>query len=367
MIVDDVRTNVRAIEAHLMQAGYRDFVTETDPRRVIPLMTCEQPDILLLDVQMPEVSGLEVLKAIRAHTRLKNVPVVLVTAQTDPATKREALDEGATGFLSKPVDPSELTLCVQNVLGAAARQEHLRHYSERLERHVRQRTAEVEESRREVVRCLAQAAELRDDDTGRHIVRVGHYVGIIARQLGFSRETASRLNEAAQLHDVGKIGIPDSILLKPGAFTPQEFELMKTHCAIGFQILEPGISGTFATESGTWKRSGSPLLSIAATIALTHHERWDGSGYPSGLSGENIPIEGRITAVADVFDALSHPRPYKPAFELEECIRILEEKRGSHFDPDVLDAFLACREEVFRFHHSNPDDAELSCPLEFES
>jgi putative two-component system response regulator len=204
-----------------------------------------------------------------------------------------------------------------------------------------------------VILCLARAAEYRDDDTGHHVVRVGLYAGIIARRLGLDRAAVELIEQAAQLHDVGKIGITDEILKKPGKLDPAEFECMKRHCEFGRNIIEPFADsewkalrthtsiGAKIMEPGT-----SPILVMATKIALTHHEKWDGSGYPEGLAGEAIPIEGRITAVADVFDALSHKRPYKPAFPLDKCLGVMEDGRGKHFDPIVLDAFFAGLDEV---------------------
>ncbi len=356
MILDDEDVNIGLIESYLEDAGYSTFITETDPTRALDVMHSEQPDVLLSDVCMPALNGLDLLQQVRADEKLRRLPVVILTAATDSGTKLRALRSGANDFLAKPVDPSELILRLQNVLDAKRHQDQLADYSDQLRHMVAVRTAEVEESRREVVECLAQAAEFRDDDTGQHIIRVGKYVRIIASELGMDDATALMMEQAAQLHDVGKIGIPDRILLKPGRFTPEEFSLMKLHAEIGRRILDPGSRGAnrlAGIEAPVTNRS--PLLRLAATIAESHHEKWDGSGYPRGLRGDEIPIEGRITAVADVFDALSSPRPYKDAYPIERCMEILREGSGSHFDPQVLQAFEAREQQILEVRYTYQD------------
>jgi putative two-component system response regulator len=238
---------------------------------------------------------------------------------------------------------------IRNALVVKAHHDHLAEYSSQLEQEVQQRTKELRQSREEVIRVLACAAEYRDQETGNHVLRVGRYAGIVARQLGFTTARVEMIEQAAILHDVGKIGIPDSILLKPGKLTDVEFATMRNHCEYGGRILEGTPSHACIAQqpiAETRMRCKSPILKVAASIAATHHEKWDGSGYPLGLSGEAIPIEGRITAVVDVFDALSSKRPYKEPFPIDRCFEILEEGRGRHFDPNVLDAFLAGADEI---------------------
>jgi putative two-component system response regulator len=231
----------------------------------------------------------------------------------------------------------------------------LANYAETLESEVRKRTAEVVASRKEVIHCLARAAEYRDDNTGRHVARVGRYVGIIAEALGYSPAEVDDLELAAQLHDLGKIGIPDAILNAPGKLDPEMFAMMQRHAAFGKRILFPlgepeaqNLRRHSDLGASLLQISSSPILTLAARIAQTHHERWDGSGYPLGLAGEDIPIEGRITAVADVFDALSSPRSYKAAFPREKCFAILREGSGTHFDPKILDAFFSKSDAIVR-------------------
>jgi putative two-component system response regulator len=302
---------------------------------------------------MPGVTGLDILRAVRATDETKHLPVLILTAASDAEVKRRAVDLGATDFLPKPVDPHELLPRVRNSLLAKAYQDQLARENCRLEEEVKRRTTELAASREEVVHCLARAAEYRDDDTGEHVMRVGRYVGVIARELGFDEPQVEVLELAAQLHDLGKIAIPDSILRSPGKLEPQQFEVMKKHCGVAKNILQPMDEEQWKTlrshtrlGAGLLHVRSSPLLMLAAKIAQTHHERWDGCGYPLGLAGEDIPIEGRMTAVADVYDALSSKRPYKPPFPREKCFAILEEGRGAHFDPKVLDAFFARTEDI---------------------
>ncbi len=362
LIVDDEPINLQVARKHLLLAGYKQFVLTADSTEVMALVEQERPDLLLLDIMMPGVSGLELLRAIRAREDLAHLPILILTALDDREIKSEALSAGATDFLTKPVDPTELLPRVRNALAIKAHHDHLQNYACELERAVRARTAELEESRLEIIRCLARAAEYRDNETGRHVLRVSRYAGIIARELGLERELVELLEQAAMLHDVGKIGIPDSILLKPGKLDPEEIELMQKHCGYGKRIFQPMTSDEFqAYASHTTlgasiiKPCRAPVLDLAARIALTHHEKWDGSGYPIGLAGEDIPLEGRITAVADVFDALSSKRPYKPAFPLDRCFAIMEEGRDSHFDPRVLDAFFARRGDIIRVQIDHAD------------
>jgi putative two-component system response regulator len=357
MIVDDDRFSADVISAHLHEDGYTDIFTVDDATCALQTARARHPDVILLDLHMPHVGGLEVLSGLRADENLTIVPVVILTAETEHDTKLRALELGATDFLQKPIHGGELRARLRNILMAKAFQDGLRNSAQLLEAAVRQRTAELDTSRREVVHCLARAAEMRDEDTGRHVLRVGRYARAIGAQLGLEPSFLDMLEQATQLHDIGKIGIPDSILLKPGKLTEEEFREMQKHCTFGSNIVQPlaAMSSTGGGESNTeptCEPSGrSPLLEMATRIAMTHHEWWDGSGYPLGLKGEAIPLEGRITAVADVFDALSSKRPYKPAFPAEKCWSIIREESGTHFDPAVVDAFVARRREIEWIQH----------------
>lgn len=358
-IVDDEPVNIKIVRKHLQGVGYENFLSTSDAREAVDLIRAERPDVVLLDVMMPEIDGIEILRAVRASSTLRHIPVLILTAATDHTTRLRALEAGATDFLAKPIDVSELIPRLRNALLVKAHQDHLSSYSERLENQVQARTVELEESRLQVIHCLAQAGEYRDDATGRHVLRVGRYTTILARELGFNQSEAAMLGFAALLHDVGKIGVPDAVLLKPGPLTPAERETIKRHCEIGGRIVEPGPDDTWLTVGGRDAGSSSaiphPLLDTAKSIALTHHEKWDGSGYPAGLTGEQIPIEGRIVAVADVFDALSSARPYKAPLPPERCLEIMAQDRGRHFDPAVFDALSRRIEDVLRVYCEHPD------------
>lgn len=353
MIVDDEPLNVMTFRQHLKMEGYENFVTTSDAREALHLLRSEKPDVLLLDIRMPEISGLDILRVTGLDPVLQHIPVLILTAASDPATRKQALDLGASDFLQKPIDPNELLPRVRNAIVIKKHYDMASSEAARLEQQVERRTRQLEATRQQLILCLARAAEHRDNDTGNHVIRVGRYTAIIARQMGYPDNRLEMLEQAAQLHDVGKIGIPDSILFKPGKLGHDEYDLMKRHCALGRQIIEPisekewNILKTHTRigESMLHVRSSS-LLMLAARIAQTHHERWDGKGYPLGLQGEDIPLEGRIVAVADVFDALSSKRPYKDPFPRQKCFDILREGRSTQFDPAVIDAFFDCADEI---------------------
>jgi len=353
MVIDDEAVNIKVIQKYLQQAGYSHVRGITDPTFAIAGIGIEQPDVILLDVMMPRVSGLELLSSIRSNPAMAHLPVIILTASCDRETKLAVLERGATDFLAKPVDPYELGPRVRNALMVKKYHDSLRNYAGALEDAVRRRTAELEASRRDVIYCLARAAEMRDDDTGHHVLRVGKYAAVIGRAMGLDEPAVEMLEQAAQLHDIGKIGIPDEILLKPGKLDPEQYERMQKHVGLGQKIIEPLSQADWETlkhhvEIGqkVLDNSRSPLLRMAARIALTHHERWNGTGYPLGLAKEDIPLEGRITAVADVFDALSSRRPYKKPFPIDQCFEIIEKERGEHFDPAVVDVFLSQRQAI---------------------
>jgi len=353
MIVDDEAMNIKILRRLLELEGFASFITTSDAPTALSLIRQEQPDIVLLDLMMPYVSGLDILAEVRSDAAISFIPIVILTAVTDRDTRVRAVELGATDFLNKPIDASELLPRVRNVLSVKGYQDQLRHYNKNLEAAVRERTAELELSRRDLIHCLARAAEYRDDDTGQHVLRVGRYTRLIAQAMELPEELIETLEQAALLHDIGKIGIPDAVLLKPGRLTEDEFAMMQKHPGFGKRIL----TSYSSDEETTLKRhaevgahilevGSSRILDMARTIALTHHERWDGTGYPLGLKDSDIPLVGRIVAVADVFDALSSRRTYKKAFPLDECFQIMQESRGTHFDPDVLDAFLSVRDQV---------------------
>ena len=353
MIVDDDSVSVKVVRRYLEKTGYSDFVTTNDATRAMPLLAAHDPHVVLLDIMMPGIDGFEILDLIRREHDNLELPVIVLTGSDDPETKLRALEIGATDILNKPVDPSELTVRVRNAIMIRAAHQQQVEYARDLERTVRQRTAELYKSHEELVLSLARAAEFRDDDTGRHVVRVGRYVRSICLELGMSADDAMVYEQASQMHDVGKIGIPDRILLKPGKLDSYEFEQIKKHPEYGQHIFKnlPDDERNVLRKHSEYGAqilnvSSSPVIKLAHEIAISHHEKWNGQGYPFGLSGEDIPLGGRITAVADVFDALSSERPYKRAFPLEKCFAILDDERGRHFDPAMVDAFFARRDEV---------------------
>jgi putative two-component system response regulator len=332
LIVDDEPSNVLLLQRMLEKDGYHNLRSVTDPRQAVPAFTEFGPDLILLDLHMPGMDGVAVLSELRPRLPVRAyVPVLVLTADTTPEAKVRALSAGAKDFLSKPFDRTEVLLRIRNLLETRRLHRQLEGYSQMLEERVRERTAELEQARTEILERLALAAEYRDDDTHQHIQRVGKLSAELAEALEFPEELVELIRQAAPLHDIGKIGIPDSILLKPGGLTPDEFDMMKTHATIGSKILGG---------------SGTPLLQLAEEIARTHHERWDGSGYPAGLAGQAIPIAGRIVAVADVFDALTHERPYKEAWPVERALEEIERGSGKQFDPRVVETFLRLEERL---------------------
>jgi putative two-component system response regulator len=331
LVVDDEPANVDLLERTLDVAGYRDVVSTTDPRLVMELVRTFKPDLILLDLLMPHLDGFAVMELLPSVIPTDSyLPVLVLTADATLETRRRALAGGAKDFLTKPLDLEEVLLRIANMLDTRFLHVQLQAQKQVLEDRVEQRTRELEDSYIETFERLALAAEYRDDDTGQHTVRVGGTAALLAQELSLPAREVELLTRAAGLHDVGKIGIPDEILLAPRKLTIEEFEVVKTHTVIGAKIL-----------SG----SRSPLLSMAEEIAWSHHERWDGRGY-GGLAGEEIPLYGRITTVADVFDALTHKRPYKEAWPIDEAIAEIGRQRGEQFDPQVVDAFMAINDEV---------------------
>jgi putative two-component system response regulator len=327
LVVDDEPANVQLLQRLLAREGYARVQGLTDPVQALEAFRADPPDLLLLDLHMPRMDGLEVLARLAARAEEgEHRPVLVLTADVTAEARERALRAGAHDFVLKPFDATEVLLRIRTHL--RTRELHLRlaAQNQALEARVRRRTAELEQSQLEVLQRLAQAAELRDDDTGQHTRRVGELAAELARALGVADEEVELIRRAAPLHDVGKIGIPDAILLKPERLDPAEFAVMKTHAAIGARMLAGG---------------RSPLMRMAERIALTHHERWDGSGYPGGLTGEDIPLAGRIVAVADFYDALAHDRPYRGAWALKRITGEIAAQSGRHFDPRVAERFLA--------------------------
>lgn len=326
LIVDDQPANVRLLERLLASSGYMNVRSTSDPRRVVALFDEIRPDLLLLDLHMPHVDGFGVMQALApALAAERYVPILVLTADALAHSRQRALSMGARDFLAKPFDPVEAMLRVRNLLEMRFRYLQLERQQRELEGRVQERTRELEEARHEILDRLALAAEYRDDNTGEHTRRVGRLARLIAHAVGLSRQSIETIARAAALHDVGKVGIPDAILLQPRALHPHEFETIKGHTTIGARIL----SGSQVS-----------LLRVAEEVALSHHERWDGQGYPFGLGGEEIPLAARITALADTFDAMTHKRRYAPALSAAEVTAHIAAEKGRHFDPLLVEAFL---------------------------
>jgi putative two-component system response regulator len=324
LVVDDQESNLQLLDRLLRRQGYAHIETLTDSRQAVDRFVAFRPDLVCLDLRMPHLSGLEVLEDLQPLIGAADyVPILILTADTAAETKQTALSMGAKDFLNKPFDAVEALLRIHNLLETRFLYVQLRSQNERLDQKIRERTLELEEAQHEILTRLALAAEYRDDQTGEHTRRVGHMAALLARELGLADIEVDLIREAAPLHDVGKIGIPDTVLMKPGRLTPEEFEVMKTHTDIGARLL-----------------SGSrfPLLRLAQEIARTHHEWWNGGGY-LGLAGDQIPLASRIVTVADTFDAITHDRPYRPGRTIQLAIEELRREAGRQFDPAVVDAF----------------------------
>jgi putative two-component system response regulator len=332
LIIDDEPGNVELLRRVLGRAGFQKLDSTNDPREAATLYVQTRPDLILLDLHMPHMDGLAVMDQLNQIVEASYLPILMLTGDVTPEARRDALSRGAKDFVNKPFNPDEVLLRIGILLETRFLYLQIQSHNQMLEAKVRERTRELESAQIEIIERLARAAEFRDDNTGQHTERVGSMAAQLARELGLPDAQVSLIRRAAPLHDVGKIGIPDSILLKLGKLTTAEFELVKTHTSIGAKILS---GSRFA------------LLRLAEEIAFSHHERWDGTGY-AGLSGDRIPLVGRIVTVADVFDALTQKRPYKPAWPLEEAVAEIDRQRGRQFDPDVVEAFLRIIEQQAR-------------------
>ncbi|MDH5446185.1 MAG: two-component system response regulator [Gammaproteobacteria bacterium] len=344
LIVDDQPVNVKLLEKVLQAEGYPNIFSTTDSREAVSLYQANDCDIVLLDLNMPHIDGFGVLEQLVSIT--DDFPTVLVlTALKDRDSRVRALENGARDFVSKPFDRVELLSRIRNMLEVRLLNKAMKQQNQILEQKVYERTRELDETRLEIIRRLGRAAEYRDNETGLHIIRMSQYSQILGLANGMTESEADMLLNASPMHDIGKIGIPDQILLKPGKLTPEEWEIMKTHATIGAEIL-----------SG----HESELMTVAREIALAHHEKWDGSGYPHGKSGDEIPLVGRIVAVADVFDALTTTRPYKKAWPVEEAVEFIAANRGSHFDPKLVDLFMENLPDLLSIRSIYPEpDVEL--------
>ncbi|MCM0148753.1 response regulator [Photobacterium galatheae] len=306
LLVDDEPANLQVLQ-NILSTEYR-LIFAKDGQRALALARAEKTDLILLDVMMPDLSGFEVIQHLKTLPETRHIPVIFVTALSDAENEAQGFEFGAVDFIAKPVSPPIVRARVKNHLSLV-------------------RMEELKSTRLSVVQMLGKAAEYKDNETGHHVIRMSHYAYSIALAAGFSASWSETLLHASPMHDIGKIGIPEQILNKPGRLTQEEWAVMKEHTLIGAEILV---------------NDGSELMNIARNIAVYHHEKWDGSGYPHGLQRDAIPVEARITAIADVFDALTSERPYKTAWSVEDASNYIRENSGTHFDPLLVDAFCRC-------------------------
>lgn len=326
LIVDDLVENTVLLRQILNRAGYNNVAFTSDPLQASAIFQSFQPDLVLLDLHMPGKDGVEILEELGELTGPDTyLPILMLTGDPGQAAMERALSAGAREFVTKPFDRTEMLLRIRNLLETRWLHVQLAKQNAVLEERVRERTAELKSSQLAIMDLLGRAAEFRDDETSSHTIRVGAMSARLAKSLGIPSDQVELIGQTAPLHDIGKIGIPDQILLKPGPLSDEERSTMRKHTTIGNAIL---------------RHESSELMKLAASIALSHHERWDGKGYPQGLTGESIPFEARIVAISDVFDALTHNRPYRAAWNVSDALAELERNRGAQFDPRVLDTFL---------------------------
>lgn len=349
LVVDDDDRNLRLMEALLAPLKH-EVVLARNGIEALEKVEENPPDLIMLDILMPGMDGFEVARRLKSDEKRKIIPIVMVTALGGIEDRVKALDAGADDFLTKPVDKSELIARVRSLLKVKAYNDHMLNYQRELEKVVTTRTRQlqkalnsVKKASLETIHRLSRAAEYKDEDTGAHIIRMSRYAAAIASEIGLNKKTVETIFYAAPMHDVGKIGIPDRILLKAGRLSPEEWEIMKQHTIIGARILEGSSTG---------------FIKLAEIIALTHHEKWDGTGYPRGLKGSQIPLAGRIAALADVFDALTSKRPYKKPLSIEESLEIIREESGKHFDPRLVKAFLNIKDEILSIKEKYRDQGE---------
>ena len=337
LVVDDTEANVDILVDAL--GDLYEIMVAMDGESALETVEEEAPDLILLDIMMPGMDGYEVCRRLQGNPRFNNIPIIFLTALTEIENKTKGFELGAVDYITKPFEVREVQARVQNHLDLKMHRDHLDHL-------VRLRTREVEVTQDITIHSLASLAETRDNETGKHILRTQRYVRALAHKLRdhpnfadfLGGETVELLFKSTPLHDIGKVGVPDAILLKPDKLDHDEFEIMKTHCELGLQAL-------VRAEDVFDLQERPSFLSHAKDIAFSHHEKWDGSGYPQGLAGGDIPVSGRLMAVADVYDALISKRVYKPAFPHEKAVEIIQQGRGRHFDPDMVDAFLEIQDQ----------------------
>ena len=341
LVVDDEQANIALLEDVLENEGYANFKSTADSRKALDLYKEFHPDLVLLDLNMRYLDGFQVMEQLKEVEKDPYAPILVLTAQSDRNTRLRALAAGARDYIEKPFDITEVTQRISNMLEIRLLHNQVRDQNLILEEKVRTSTRELEETRQEAILRLGRAAEYRDNETGMHVIRMSRLSAKLAKKIGLSDDECQLILQASPMHDVGKIGIPDEILLKPGKLNKDEWAIMKKHPEIGAEIL-----------SG----SHSAVMKMAESIALTHQERWDGSGYPNNLKGEEIPLAGRIVAICDVFDALTSKRYYKEAFSIEKSMEIIEQSSGKDFESRLVEAFKKALPEMIRIVKELPDD-----------
>lgn len=340
LVVDDERVSLVLMERLLQVSGYTNIVLIQNPYDFMEIYDQAPTDLILLDIEMPGLNGFDLIEQLAARGDPLTPPILVLTSQCTRDYRLRALEAGASDFIAKPFDQAEVAARVRNMLDVQLAHRMAHDQKDILECIVYERTRQIRETQLQVVHRLGRAAEYRDNETGQHILRMSHISTLLARHLGWDEGRCEIMLHASPMHDVGKIGIPDSILLKPGVLTPEEWRIMQAHTTIGGDIL-----------SG----DDSDLLRMAREIALTHHEKWDGSGYPLGLAGEDIPESGRIVALADVFDALTSVRPYKPAWEVGAALEWMRGQAGRHFDPRLMEIFLSLVPQILEIRERFAD------------
>ena len=343
LAVDDEEQIRNMIKNVLSDFDYEIFLAK-DGTEALETVEEVSPDVILLDIQMPGMTGIEVTKALKQNDKTKIIPVVILSGLHDVDYRIEALEAGADDFLSKPPVIQELITRVKTLVQVKKYNDHMIDHQKELQDQIEKKTKQIKDTSLETVYRLSRAAEFRDEDTGDHIKRLSHLAASLYQKLGRTESEVEAIQYASIMHDVGKIGVPDTILLKPGKLDAKEWELMKLHTTIGGKILEG---------------SSSKFLLFGESIALTHHEKWDGSGYPKGFRGKEIPITGRVIAVVDVFDALTSKRPYRrDPFSVGEAFNIIGKGKGTHFDPEIVDTFLSMRNEIIKIKNEYKNEGK---------
>jgi putative two-component system response regulator len=345
LVVEDEELNIKLFKMILQSQRY-EVITAENGKKGVELAKELLPDVILMDIMMPVMNGFEATKIIKSDDTTKNIPIIVISALNDSESRYNLLEVGADEFINKPIDKKELIIRVKNLLKIRKYYNLIEKFNKQLQEEVNAKTKQLKSSYIETIFALAKAAEFRDEDTGEHIRRISYYAKLLSESLNLNSDFSETIFYAAPMHDIGKIGIPDNILLKPGPLTDSEWEILKNHTLYGYDIL---------------KEISSPYLIMGANIALNHHERWDGSGYPNKLAKETIPLEARILNICDQYDALRSKRPYKPPFDHKKTCEIILTGDGrtkpEHFDPNIYQAFQKCIDGFYEIYEKYKDNS----------